>query len=160
MSTQHDVYYILLLRKIGRKKEKSILRPSNTDVEVLPGSLLVYINEIVENNELIWVLELLEPDNTEVECRLDEIQELKYTEIKLLQPIPVLSERVTVFHDKTWLNEGVTLSVGDPVIVSLKGNPDLSGVLRYKGVLKDNTGIQFGVELSRVSLSVLKLKNI
>ncbi|XP_060080817.1 ubiquitin carboxyl-terminal hydrolase CYLD-like [Ylistrum balloti] len=144
-----DVYYILLVRKIGRKKERSILRPSNSEVEVLPGSLLVHIEEINKHGQLVWILELLEPDSTEVECCLDEIQQLKHQERYLLQPIPVLSERVTVFHDKTWLNEGVTLSVGDPVIVSLKGNPDLAGILRYKGGLKDNTGIQFGVELSR-----------
>ncbi|OWF38021.1 ubiquitin carboxyl-terminal hydrolase CYLD-like isoform X2 [Mizuhopecten yessoensis] len=144
-----DVYYILLVRKIGRKKERSILRPSNSEVEVLPGSLLVHIEEVDKHGQLVWVLELLEPDSTEVECCFDEIQQLKHQELNLLQPIPVLSERVTVFHDKTWLNEGVTLSVGDPVIVSLKGNPDLAGILRYKGELKDNTGIQFGVELSR-----------
>lgn len=151
MSNQdRDVYYILLVRKIGRKKERSILRPSNSEVEVLPGSLLVHIEETYNKHEqLVWILELLEPESTEVECYFDEIQQLKHQELNLLQPIPVLSERVTVFHDKTWLNEGVTLSVGDPVIVSLKGNPDLAGTLRYKGVLKDNTGIQFGVELSR-----------
>ncbi|XP_033754126.1 ubiquitin carboxyl-terminal hydrolase CYLD-like [Pecten maximus] len=145
-----DVYYILLVRKIGRKKERSILRPSNSEVEVLPGSLLVHIEETNnKHGQLVWILELLEPESTEVECYFDEIQQLKHQELNLLQPIPVLSERVTVFHDKIWLNEGVTLSLGDPVIVSLKGNPDLAGTLRYKGVLKDNTGIQFGVELSR-----------
>lgn len=147
-----DEYYILLTTKIGKKKESGILRKSYSRVEVLAGTLLLRVSdsERDENGIAIWTLETLEPENIEVECKpvFDEIKQIDRLELQLLQPIPVCSERIAVYMNSNWLQEGLNLKVGDGVIVYLKGHPELQGLLRYRGELPGQKGIQFGVELA------------
>lgn len=154
--TREDDYFILIHAKLGKKKERSILR-SSSKIEVLPGSLLFFCFEKEPDSYggIAWVLETLEPDNVEIECTFDDIRKLDCRTLALLQPIPVCNERLTVFSDKDWLNEGLDLAEGDAVLVSLKSYPDLQGILRYKGELPGQKGTQFGVELSPVSSRVL-----
>jgi hypothetical protein len=47
--------------------------------------------------------------------------------------------------------------VGDGVIVYLKGHPELQGLLRYRGELPGQKGIQFGVELAPVRSPIPKI---
>ncbi|KAJ8303512.1 hypothetical protein KUTeg_019908 [Tegillarca granosa] len=116
--TREDNYFILITAKLGKKKERSILRTS-TKTEVLPGSLLIFCFEKDEsssyssNPRIVWVLETLEPENIEIECSLDDIRKLDHRTLALLQPIPVCNERLTVFSNKEWLKEGVELTEGD-----------------------------------------------
>lgn len=155
-----DEYYILLSTKIGKKKESGILRKSYSRVEVLAGTLLLRVDgEREESGVTIWTLETLEPENIEVECRpqFDEIKPLGRLELQLLQPIPVCSERIAVYMNTHWLQEGLNLKVGDGVIVYLKGHPELQGLLRYRGELPGQKGIQFGVELAPVRKTILKI---
>lgn len=156
-----DEYYILLTTKIGKKKESGILRKSYSRVEVLAGTLLLRVSdsERDENGIAIWTLETLEPENIEVECKpvFDEIKQIDRLELQLLQPIPVCSERIAVYMNSNWLQEGLNLKVGDGVIVYLKGHPELQGLLRYRGELPGQKGIQFGVELAPVRSPILKI---
>ncbi|KAK3086225.1 hypothetical protein FSP39_015433 [Pinctada imbricata] len=150
MSNQNDSYYILLKEKIGKKKEKGILRTTSSKVEILPGTLLCLIDEETRDSRIIWVLETVDSDNNHVEvsCAPNDTGQLTYNEFRLLLPIPVCQERLSIFQDQNWLKEGASLIEGEHVLVSLKGLPDLPGTIRYKGELPSSKGIQFGVELA------------
>ncbi|XP_048762223.2 ubiquitin carboxyl-terminal hydrolase CYLD-like [Ostrea edulis] len=150
MSDQNDnVYYILLADKIGKKKERGILRTTSSKVDVLPGTLLLLVEERndKQRNTLWWTLETLEPENIEIECQPPDTGQLSKTEFALLQPIPVCQERLSIFQDQEWLKEGAHLQLNDPVTVAVKGQPYLKGLIKYKGELPGVKGIQFGIEL-------------
>jgi hypothetical protein len=144
-----DRYYILLVQKLARKKERGILRHGTSKVELLPGNLLICLDEKHSSDRILFVLETLDPENIEVECVPgEEIEEVRTKEIDLLKPIPTHGERLSVFQNKEWLSEGVRLTKDDSVWVSVKGQTsDLLGVIRYKGLLPGLKGIFFGVEL-------------
>ena len=152
MSNPNDSYYILKKEKIGKKKEKGILRTTSTKVDVLPGTLLCLLEEDTRENRLLWTLETVDSDSNhvEVQCYPNETGQLAYNEFRLLLPIPVCQERLSIYQDQGWLKEGANLHEGDRVLVSLKGYPDLAGTIRYKGELPSSKGIQFGVELAPV----------
>lgn len=156
MSDQNDnVYYILLDDKIGKKKERGILRTTSSKVDVLPGTLLLLVEERndKQRNTLWWTLETLEPENIEIECQPPDTGQLSKTEFALLQPIPVCQERLSIFQDQEWLKEGAHLQLNDPVTVAVKGQPYLKGLIKYKGELPGVKGIQFGIELLGVGVS-------
>lgn len=149
MSDQNDnVYYILLADKIGKKKERGILR-TTSKVDVLPGTLLLLVEERndKQRNTLWWILETLDPENIEIECQPTDTGQLSKTEFALLQPIPVCEERLSIFQDQEWLKEGAQLQINDQVTVAVKGQPYLKGIIKYKGELPGVKGIQFGIEL-------------
>ncbi|XP_062592565.1 ubiquitin carboxyl-terminal hydrolase CYLD-like [Saccostrea cucullata] len=150
MSDQNDnVYYILLADKIGKKKERGILRTTSSKVDVLPGTLLLLVEERYDKQRttLSWILETLEPENIEIECQPTDTGQLTKIEFALLQPIPVCQERLSIFQDQEWLKEGAQLQLEDPVTVAVKGQPYLKGIIKYKGELPGVKGIQFGIEL-------------
>ncbi|XP_078337442.1 ubiquitin carboxyl-terminal hydrolase CYLD-like isoform X3 [Crassostrea virginica] len=150
MSDHNDnVYYILLADKIGKKKERGILRTTSSKVDVLPGTLLLLVEERndKQRNTLLWTLETLDPENIEIDCQPTDTGQLTKTEFALLQPIPVCQERLSIFQDQEWLKEGAQLQMNDPVTVAVKGQPYLKGIIKYKGELPGVKGIQFGIEL-------------
>lgn len=136
---------ILLVKKIGKKKEKNLLKSGSSKVDVLPGTLLLLQNSFDPNSH---VFECFDQENIEIECTVDEYQSVSIDEFQLLYSVPTCNERLTVFNNKQWLEEGMILKVGDVVEVQMKGcDNDLLGILRYKGKVTDILGIYFGVEL-------------
>lgn len=136
---------ILLVQKSGKRKEKGLFNTGSSVVDVLPGTLL-FLQKSFENSV---VFECIDQGNVEIECsRNGEYESVTTDELQLLYSVPTCAERLTVFHNKTWLQEGLDLIVGDAVEVQMKGcDPDLIGILRYKGKVSDVAGIYFGVEL-------------
>lgn len=111
------IYYILLVTKTGRQKEKSILKSPFQEVEVLPGSLFVLKTR--DHSERTCLFELLDSDNIEVECTHDEVDGLQFDELALLFAIPICSERTVVYQDKDWLREGAFLVTGFTLILKI-----------------------------------------
>lgn len=154
MSDQNDnVYYILLADKIGKKKERGILR-TTSKVDVLPGTLLLLVEERndKQRNILWWILETLDPENIEIECQPTDTGQLSKTEFAILQSISLCEEHLSIFQDQVWLEEGAQLQINDHVTVAVKGQPDLKGTIKYKGELPGEKGIQFGIELLGVNI--------
>ena len=138
---------ILLVQKIGKKKERGLFSSGSSKVDVLPGTLILFQNHNSFDKTLVF--ESLDQENIELECKSsDEYEPVSTDEFQLLYSIPTCQERLVVFHNKAWIEEGMDLKVGDAVEVQMKGcDPDLLGMLRYKGKVTDIEGIYFGVEL-------------
>ena len=77
--------------RVGKKKEKGLLK-STTKVDVLPGTLLNFLDRS-ENPEL-YVFEIVPVDseNVEVSCSYTDFKELSKEQYELLLPIPVQNE--------------------------------------------------------------------
>lgn len=150
-----SVYYILLADKIGKKKERGILR-TTSKVDVLPGTLLFLTEERFDKqtNILWWILGTSDQENIEIECQPTDTGQLSKTEFALLQPIPVYKERLSILQDQFWLKEGTELQINDHVTVAVKGQPFLKGIIKYKGELPGVKGIQFGIELLGVNILI------
>ncbi|XP_052712586.1 uncharacterized protein LOC128186748 [Crassostrea angulata] len=144
-----SVYYILLADKIGKKKERGIVRTTSEYVEVLPGTLLFLTEERFDKQTYIlwWILGTLDQENIEIECQPMDTRQLSKSEFALLQPIPDCEERLSILQDQLWLKEGAELQIYDHVTVAVKGQPYLKGIIKYKGELPGVKGIQFGIEL-------------
>ena len=138
---------ILLVQKIGKKRERGLFSSGSSKVDVLPGTLILYQKLDSVDNTLIF--ESLDQENIELECKTnDEYEPVSIDEFQLLYSVPTCQERLVVFHNKAWIEEGMDLKVGDAVEVQMKGcEADLLGILRYKGKVTDIEGIYFGVEL-------------
>ena len=142
--------FILLVRKYGRKKEQHVTRSSVKDsIEVLPGTLLLLVDGSYVRGKLLF--ETFDFDKTiEVDCeRSEEVKGIQSYVVDLLRPIPTCQERLEVFKDPEWINEGLKLKIGDRVFVKLKGaSEELRGRLQYKGRdFPESKGVVFGVEL-------------
>ena len=143
---------ILLVQKTGKKRERGIFNTGSSKVEVLPGTLLLLHS--TANN--IFIFESLDQENIEIECRTDagEFEPVSLDDCQLLFSIPTCTERLVVFHNKQWLEEGLNLQKGDVVEVQMKGyETDLLGILQYKGKVTDIEGTYFGVELVVIVLT-------
>ena len=149
MSNPYGRFCILLYQCLGKKREKGLLKSGSTKIEVLPGTLLRFID--VDRGSVVpktFLLETLDPENIEIHCDQDKFKEVKDEEYDYLVSIPTCNERLNVFYNKEWLQEGVGLQIGDSVEVSIKGvSVDVLGIIRYKGHVSDVPGIYFGVEL-------------
>lgn len=134
---------ILIVTKYGRKKD-------STSVEVLAGTLLSLVEEKESKGKIELTYDVLDADKPiKVSCSLTEVRNITAIDKKLLRPIPTCKERLEVYTDNDWLNDGKKLKPGDQVYVKLKGEQsELPGVLRYKGYdFPDSKGVMFGVEL-------------
>ncbi|KAL3859912.1 hypothetical protein ACJMK2_010095 [Sinanodonta woodiana] len=150
MSSDNGSYAILLETIYGRKKEKGLLKTGVSNVEVLKGVLLRIRSDIsVSRPAYNQVLVSLDHEGAvEIETKEKIYELITVEELKLLQPIPNCNERLTVYQDKEWLRDGMSLKVGDAVTVWVKSHPDpIVGKLRYKGEIPDFKGTYFGVEL-------------
>ena len=138
---------ILLVQKIGKKRERGLFSSGSSKVDVLPGTLILFQNQNSVDNTLLF--ESLDQENIELECNSnDEYEPVSIDEFQLLYSVPTCQERLVVFHNKPWIAEGLDLKVGDAVEVQMKGcDNDLLGILRYKGKVSDIEGIYFGIEL-------------
>ncbi|CAG5128883.1 unnamed protein product, partial [Candidula unifasciata] len=135
---------ILVVSTIGRKKD------STSSVDVLAGTLLTFLEKKEIKGKTEYVFEALDVDkHVRVSCGVNEFKYILLMVKDLLRPIPTCKERLEVFTDTEWLNDGIRLKVGDQVFVKLKGEQsELPGVLRFKGAdVPDSKGIYFGVEL-------------
>jgi ubiquitin thioesterase CYLD len=142
-------FCILLAKCLGKKKEKKLLKSSTSKVEILPGTLLLFL-DIVKNssNHLQFVLETLDQEDVEVTCDRDDFNEISKEEYELLISVPTCGDRYQIFLNKEWMQEGQKLKVGDYVEVYDKASAkDLIGILRYRGHVQGVSGIHFGVEL-------------
>ena len=146
--------YILLVQKTGKKKEKGLLKSGSSKVDVLPGTLL---HLLYSSDPNIFIFECLDQENIEIECRsTDEFGSVTPDEFQLLFSVPTCNDRFVVFHNKSWIEEGMQLKVGDIVEVQMKGcDNDLVGILRYKGKVTDIDGIYFGIELVVIHFNVV-----
>ena len=165
-------YFILLKKKHGRRrvhtshvsgrgknqeKNRGQTESSQPHLEVLAGSLLLLVEEISSHGRLEYELEILdEASEGEPDCAVrvnctpgEDVRGLPLQVLELLRPIPTCKERLEVFNDSTWLNDGTQSRVGDRVFVKLKGELGaISGVIRFKGSeVQESKGILFGVEL-------------
>ncbi|XP_059163557.1 ubiquitin carboxyl-terminal hydrolase CYLD-like isoform X2 [Physella acuta] len=122
---------------------------SKEQFEVLPGTLLRLMDGINGNGNVEFFLETCEHDKPIIlKCVPGEVENLSSLNFELLKPIPNCKERLEVYTDKDWLNDGRRLKINDSVYVKLKPEQsELEGVLRYKGTDPENKGIYFGVEL-------------
>lgn len=140
---------ILVNSCAGKKKEKGILKSSTSKVDVLQGTLMLYIcvNEDYPKAQL-HVLESIEQENTVVQCTVDDFRHIKEDEYRLLQAVPTCQDRYNIYQNGEWMKEGLGLKVNDYVEVYDKPSAkDLIGLLRYKGPIEGLPGIYFGVEL-------------
>lgn len=62
-----------------------------------------------------------------------------------------------VFQDTSWMSEAVNMDIDSAVyVLKMPGLPDrVPAKIRYKGPLKNKSGLMFGVELSAVSFPFL-----
>ena len=131
------------------------------DMEVQPGSLWQLVNkEAEEPEENVLRLTSLESDNLQMQCSIQEVANISEQEVKLLTSIDANAERSCVYKERGWLLEGIDLSVDDVVYV-LNKDEDLpncpqqvTGKIRYKGMVSGRKGEWFGIELSVVSIVV------
>lgn len=156
-----DSVYILLVTKIGRKKKDRRLvtiktvQTNQARVELLAGTLLVAAptDERTLSQSGGGHYESLETGD-EVYCSRSEIEELVPSTCDLLRPIPTCAERLEVYKNKEWLQEGLQLRPGDNVFVKIKGHQsELPGVIRYRGLIPDGNGVFFGIELTASHVS-------
>ncbi|XP_052230210.1 ubiquitin carboxyl-terminal hydrolase CYLD-like isoform X2 [Dreissena polymorpha] len=144
-----EKFCILLRNCVGKKKEKGLIKSTTSKVDILPGSLLLFIFNDTDHssNQNICVLETLDPENIEVKCNNEDFDGISKEEYEVLVSIPTCNERMTIYLDKHWLQEGLELNVNDYVYVYDKASSkDLIGIIRYKGAIVDLKGIFFGVE--------------
>ena len=141
-----DRRFILLVQKNGKKRERTLLKSGSSKVDVLPGTLL---RLLYSEDPHLFIFETFDQENIEVECRsTDEFEAVTPDEFQLLFSVPTCNDRLVVFHNKAWIEEGIQLKVGDLVEVQMKGyDNDLLGVLKFKGKVTDIEGIYFGIEL-------------
>ena len=147
MSTQ---ICILVKSCVGKKKEKGLLKTSTSKVDVLQGTLMVYMcpNEDYPKNQQPHVLECLDQDNIEVQCFTDDFKHITKDEYEMLLAVPTCQDRYAMFQSGEGLKDGLNLNVDDFVEVYDKPSAkDLIGKLRYKGPVDGLQGIYFGVEL-------------
>ena len=172
MNDSRDSHHFILLRKKhGRRRGKNshaLTRGQNSErskihaepqphLEVLAGSLLLLVEVITSHGKSECEFEILDeaPEGQQetsvrVICIInDDVRNLTQQELNLLRPIPTCKERLEVFIDSSWLNDGKQLKLGDHVFVKLKGElSEIRGILRFKGTnYQDSKGILFGVEL-------------
>ena len=89
-----------------------------------------------------------------------DFREVTKAEYDLLVTVPSCQERLTIFCNKDWLEEGLQLREGDHVDVYHKGlASDIPGILRYKGTVTGVEGIYFGVELVVSGCDFLRCSN-
>jgi len=148
----NEQYCILVRNCSGKKKEKGLIKSTTSRVDVLPGTLLVLVFRDIDkrshhqNNQ--YELETVDQENVEVRCSDEDFKRISIDDFNLLMSIPTCNERMTIFHHESWLREGVELSCGDYVDVYDKQLArDLTGVLRFKGLVEGVKGTHFGVEL-------------
>ncbi|GFO20651.1 ubiquitin carboxyl-terminal hydrolase cyld-like [Plakobranchus ocellatus] len=145
--------FILLRTKRGVKKGNS-QSSSEPCLEVLAGSLLLLVEQISSPGRIEYELKTLdavhdcEPGTSViVTCTPgEEIDALPRQVLELLRPIPTCRERLEVYRDASWLEDGIQLKAGHYVFVKLKGElSEVRGLLRVR--VPDSKGILFGIEL-------------
>ncbi|XP_071091905.1 ubiquitin carboxyl-terminal hydrolase CYLD-like [Haliotis cracherodii] len=149
--SENEQYFILLLKKLGKKKERGFVSSlkSGSKVELLAGTLLVLTDNFSKGDKLIFLLETLDSETVEIQCIPGEIETVGLGALDLLNPVPTCQDRLAVYQDKEWMKEGLVLKEGDHVLVKPKGEQtELPGILRYKGKVPNIKGIIFGVELT------------
>ena len=160
---------------LGRRKDTS---SSEQKLHILKGSLLVSVDgntgiqtnrEDTHTSKTVrlfkdskkkekdkLVLNAPEHENAELVCNLSDVKRLSPAEANLLYAIPVCAERLKVFNDKAWIDEGVRIKEGDFVDVKLSNHQyELPGIVRYRGPVPNSKGELFGVELIPVSFIVV-----
>ncbi|ESO82866.1 hypothetical protein LOTGIDRAFT_229851 [Lottia gigantea] len=153
MTSPINKTFILLLKKYGKKKDKSsayslTIGRSSKKIEVLPGSLLRCVDDKTKGHTFHIVLITLDTEPVEIEIIPGEAEEIPTETVELLYPIANCGDRLRVYNDRNWLAEGKTIKVGDSVYVKMKiDGSELPGIVRYRGNFKDMRGIHFGVEL-------------
>lgn len=150
--------YILFVSKSGKKKKDKRLvaigRSNAIRVELLAGTLLVecpILSDVLLDTapQSAYYESIDTADTVEIVCAQHEVSVLSSQEFDLLRPIPTCVERLEVFRNKEWLQEGSLIRTGDTVFVKIKGHQsELPGIVRYRGNLPDLPGLYFGIELT------------
>ncbi|XP_074645066.1 ubiquitin carboxyl-terminal hydrolase CYLD-like isoform X2 [Tubulanus polymorphus] len=153
--TQQRPRYILKKEHIANKKEKTGFlsrQKAGDEITVLPGTLWKdYEDKQTKKHEKIGFsyFASLDFDNLILSCPPNDVSKITFEQYLLLASISTCADRVKVFDDQQWLDEGLNLLVSD--FVSILHYPNLpdraSGIIRYKGCLTGIRGLWFGVEL-------------
>ena len=155
MSDSISQFFILLVKKFGKKKDKNVLSSlrsnSRLKTEVLAGTLLFLVDQSTKGDTFIFVLETFETSNNniiQVTCIPGEAEVVDRKVFDFLISIPNCSERLAVYQNKEWLSEALSIKEEDRVFVKMKNHDrELEGTVRYRGSVPDSEGIYFGVEL-------------
>ena len=159
LTMSNEEYCILVRNCVGEKKKYGLIRCTTLRVDVVPGTLLVLVSRNTDKHSRRqtnqYTLETIDLEHVKVRCSDEDFKRISIDDFNLLMSIPTCNERMTIFHHGSWLREGVELSCGNYVDVYDKQLArDLTGVLRFKGLVEGVKGTHFGVELIVSSVSV------
>ena len=75
---------------------------------------------------------------------------ISYEVHQLLVAIPECANRLRVFKDNLWLNEGLSIAQGSEVVILDQNSKyDMYGVVKYIGAVSKYRGTYFGIELDQ-----------
>ena len=151
--------YILLSDQIATRREKGVLSRQKGDekIQVIQGSLWRLdenTDPLAARSKPSITLTSLEFDGVVLQCPPSEVERLSEQEYELLVSLSSCVDRLNIFTDKEWLDEGTKIDI-DSIVFILKFGESLEkvvGRVRYKGPLPGLNGTWFGIELSAVSL--------
>lgn len=159
------IHYILLRERVASKKEKGLLRnqPQDSNTHVLEGSLWYRPVSDYERDDAycaVSTLQSVEFDGVYLpDCDLStDVKVLQRDDFELLYALTTCSERIKIYKDKQWMEQGRLIQVNSVVhYITTLGVTEsrIPGKVRYKGVLPSQNGMWFGVELSAVSVCCL-----
>ena len=152
--------YILLSDQIATRREKGVLNRQRGEekIQVIQGSLWRLDDSedpLAARSKPSITLTSLEFDGVVLQCPPSEVERLSEQEYELLVSLSSCVDRLNIFTDKEWLDEGTKIDIDSIVFVLKFGeSPEkVIGRVRYKGPLPGLNGTWFGIELSAVSNS-------
>ncbi len=152
--------YILLSDQIATRREKGVLnrqRGEDSKIQVIQGSLWRLDDSedpLHARSKPVITLTSLEFDGVVLQCPPSEVERLSEQEYELLVSLSSCVDRLNIFRDKEWLDEGTKVDI-DSIVFILKFGENQEKIVarvRYKGPLPGLNGTWFGVELSAVSV--------